>query len=112
MPSSREGTGKPFTKMAAWTSQAHYTFRASNGSVVEVLSNGTRAGSAAVLKHSQRGEAVSPREYYFRTAVRFRAGAPFGYIGCVASPKRVTSMGPTCYRITVDHREHVDAARQ
>jgi hypothetical protein len=56
--------------------EAHYAFRAIGGGVVEVISSGVRAGAPEVLKRLGVGEAVNPREYYFRTAMRFRTGAP------------------------------------
>jgi Protein of unknown function (DUF3237) len=55
--------------------EAHYAFRTHSGAVVEVLSSGVRAASAAVLHRLQAGELVDPCEYYFRTAIRFRTGA-------------------------------------
>jgi hypothetical protein len=56
--------------------EAHYAFRTPGGAVVEVLSSGVRAGPPEVLKRLMAGEAVDRGEYYFRTAMRFRTGAP------------------------------------
>jgi hypothetical protein len=56
--------------------EAHYAFRTASEAVVEILSVGVRAGSPDVLKRLAAGEAVKPTEYYFRTAMRFRTGAP------------------------------------
>lgn len=56
--------------------EAHYAFRTAAGAVVEVLSSGVRAGPPEVLARLMAGEAVDPGEYYFRTAMRFRTGAP------------------------------------
>jgi uncharacterized protein DUF3237 len=56
--------------------EAHYAFRTASGAVVEVLSSGVRAGPPEVLQRLGRGEPVDPGEYYFRTAIRFRTGAP------------------------------------
>jgi hypothetical protein len=56
--------------------EAHYAFRTTTGAVVEVLSSGVRAASGAVLQRLQAGELVDPAEYYFRTAIRLRTGAP------------------------------------
>ena len=56
--------------------EAHYAFRAADGSVIEVISNGVRAGPAAVLQRLQAGAVVDAREYYFRTAIRFRTASP------------------------------------
>jgi hypothetical protein len=55
--------------------EAHYAFRADDRAVVEVISSGVRAASAAVMQRLQAGDSVNPREYYFRTAMRFRTGA-------------------------------------
>jgi hypothetical protein len=55
---------------------AQYAFRTASGAVVEVISSGVRAGSPEVLKRLGDGEPVDPSEYYFRTAMRFRTGAP------------------------------------
>lgn len=60
---------------------AHYAFRVADGAVVEVRSTGLRAGSAEVLRRLGAGETVNPRDYYFRTAMRFSTGAPeFAYL--------------------------------
>ena len=61
--------------------EAHYAFRAATGAYIEVLSSGVRAGSPDVLKRLLADEAVDPGEYYFRTSIRFRTGAPdFAYL--------------------------------
>lgn len=56
--------------------EAHYAFRTASGAVVEVLSSGVRAGPRDVLEQLIAGEPVDPSRYYFRTAIRFRTGAP------------------------------------
>lgn len=56
--------------------EAHYALRTHNGEVVEVLSAGMRSASPQVLQRLNAGESVDPGEYYFRTAIRFRTGAP------------------------------------
>lgn len=56
--------------------EAHYAFRTAAGGVVEVLSSGVRAGAPEVLARLMAGEPVEAREYYFRTAIRFRTGRP------------------------------------
>jgi hypothetical protein len=55
--------------------EAHYALRTANGAVIEVTSNGVRAGPPEVLQRLGAGEAVNPTEYYFRTAMRFRTDA-------------------------------------
>lgn len=56
--------------------EAHYAFRTTSGAVVEVLSSGVRAGPPEVLQRLMRGELVDASQYYFRTLIRFRTGAP------------------------------------
>jgi hypothetical protein len=55
---------------------AHYAYRTAGGAVVEILSNGVRAAAPDILKRLAEGEPVDPAQYYFRTAMRFRTGAP------------------------------------
>ncbi|HEY3800125.1 MAG TPA: DUF3237 domain-containing protein [Caulobacteraceae bacterium] len=55
---------------------AHYALETDAGERIEVTSEGLRAGRPEVLGQLARGEAVDPADYYFRTAVRFRTGAP------------------------------------
>jgi hypothetical protein len=45
------------------------------GTRVQVVSQGLRHGPPEVLAALARGEAVDPAAYYFRTAMRFEAGA-------------------------------------
>lgn len=54
---------------------ARYTFVTVDGSPVLVDSRGLRHGPAEVLEALARGEAVDPARYFFRTLVRFEAGA-------------------------------------
>jgi len=56
--------------------EAHYAFRTADGAVVEVTSSGVRSGPPDVLARLMAGERVEPSAYYFRTAMRFRTGAP------------------------------------
>lgn len=56
--------------------EAHYAFRAADDAIVEVQSIGVRAGAPEVLDRLAAGAAVDPSEYYFRTLIRFRSGAP------------------------------------
>ena len=53
---------------------AHYALREHGGAVIEVRSQGLRTAAPAVLERLARGEEVDPREYYFRTAMRFTTG--------------------------------------
>jgi hypothetical protein len=56
--------------------EARYAIRTTTGAVVEVQSNGVRTGPPEVLERLMRGERVDPGDYYFRTFVRLRTGAP------------------------------------
>lgn len=51
---------------------AHYILETEDGARIEVNSDGLRAGSPEVLDALARGETLSPDQYYFRTAMRFR----------------------------------------
>lgn len=55
---------------------AHYVLRLQDGSLVEVHSHGLRHGPPAVMERLARGEMVDPRDYFFRTTMRFTTGAP------------------------------------
>jgi hypothetical protein len=56
--------------------EAHYAIDLDGHGLVEVLSQGLRAGPPDVLAALARGEAVDPSRYYFRTAMRFRTAVP------------------------------------
>jgi hypothetical protein len=55
---------------------AHYALETDTGDRIEVVSEGLRAGPPEILQRLAAGEAVDPSLYYFRTAMRFRTGAP------------------------------------
>jgi hypothetical protein len=55
---------------------AHYVIQADDGALIEVTSAGMRHGEPSVMARLARGEAVDPSEYFFRTLIRFQAGAP------------------------------------
>lgn len=55
---------------------AHYVIRTDDGALVEIQSEGMRHGPPAVMARLAAGEPVAPREYFFRTLVRFTTGAP------------------------------------
>jgi hypothetical protein len=55
---------------------AHYVICATDGSLIEVKSDGLRHGPPQVMARLARGEAVGPGEYFFRTLMRFTTGAP------------------------------------
>lgn len=55
---------------------AHYVIRTTDGSLVEVNSDGLRHGPPEVMAALGRGEALPPEAYYFRTVMRFTTGAP------------------------------------
>jgi hypothetical protein len=52
---------------------AHYTVRASDGTLIYVHNRGLRVCSAAVLDRMRRGEVVAPVDVYFRSAPVFDA---------------------------------------
>jgi hypothetical protein len=56
--------------------EAHYALETETGARLEVISRGVRSGPPEVMQRLGRGEAVDPALYYFRTAMRFRTGAP------------------------------------
>ena len=55
---------------------AHYVIRTVDGALVEVQSDGLRHGPPEVMERLARGEPVPRDAYFFRTVVRFTAGAP------------------------------------
>jgi Protein of unknown function (DUF3237) len=54
--------------------EARYTVLTDDGAFVYVRNLGLRHGPPDVLERIQRGEAVDPTEYYFRSTPRFEAG--------------------------------------
>ena len=54
--------------------QARYTIEATNGARILVESKGLRHGPPDVVARLAKGEAVDPKLYYFRTAMRFETG--------------------------------------
>ena len=54
--------------------EARYTVLTDDGALVYVRNLGLRHGPTDVLERVQRGEAVDPAEYYFRSTPRFEAG--------------------------------------
>jgi hypothetical protein len=55
---------------------AHYAFETDQGELVEVTSNGLRAGPEAAMRALLAGEPVDPALIYFRSAMRFKTAAP------------------------------------
>ena len=55
--------------------EAHYSLLLDDGARVEIVSSGMRFGPVEVLQRMQRGDAVDPSEYFFRTTIRFQTGA-------------------------------------
>jgi hypothetical protein len=55
---------------------AHYALQTDAGALIEVTSVGLRHAAPDVLERLQRGEPVPVAEYYFRTQMRWRTGAP------------------------------------
>jgi hypothetical protein len=55
---------------------ARYTLRTEDGALIQVTSQGVRHGPPETIARLMRGEEVDPREYYFRTLMRFETSAP------------------------------------
>ena len=55
---------------------AHYVIRCDDDALIEVTSDGLRHGPPEVMAQLARGEAVPREAYFFRTLMRFQAGAP------------------------------------
>jgi hypothetical protein len=55
---------------------ARYTIQADDGALIYVINRGVRHGPAEVLAQLNRGEAVDPASYYFRSAAAFETSAP------------------------------------
>lgn len=52
---------------------AKYTLETDDGILIAVDNRGIRHATPAVMERLTRGEAVDPKDYYFRTAARFEA---------------------------------------
>jgi len=52
------------------------TLREASGALIQVTYGGVRTGPADILARLAKGEAVPPRAYYFRAAMRFETAAP------------------------------------
>ena len=55
---------------------ARYTLQTEDGALIQVVSQGVRHGPPETMARLARGEDVDPREYYFRTVMRFETSAP------------------------------------
>jgi hypothetical protein len=53
--------------------EAKYTLETSDGELIMVTNRGLRHGPPEVIEKLTRGEAVDPRQYYFRTCAEFEA---------------------------------------
>lgn len=56
------------------TVDTRYTARTDDGALVYLATSGVRHGAGDVLRRVAAGEAVDPREYYFRLGVRLESG--------------------------------------
>lgn len=54
---------------------AHYVIQADDGALIEVTSVGMRHAEPPVMERLSRGETVDPKEYFFRTLIRFQTGS-------------------------------------
>ncbi len=59
--------------------EAKYTLESHDGVLIMVTNRGLRHGPAAVIEKLARGEAVDPKDYYFRTAAEFEAPVASAY---------------------------------
>jgi hypothetical protein len=55
---------------------ARYALKEERGGLVQVVSQGMRHGPPEVMARLGRGETVDPKDYFFRTIMRFETGAP------------------------------------
>ena len=83
---------------------AHYALRERRGALIEVRSQGLRAGPPEVLDRLARGEEVPAVEYYFRTVLRFTtADAPLGWmnriIGIATAARHARHVELDVYRL-------------
>ncbi len=61
--------------------EAHYFFKASDGTVIEVTNPGVRVASPEVTEKLAKGELVDPSAYYFRTSPSFKvAFGPYDWL--------------------------------
>ena len=51
--------------------EARYTLRTDDGALIYVINRGYRHGPAEVMQRLAKGEAVDPKEYYFRATPTF-----------------------------------------
>ena len=58
------------------TLDVRLVLQTTDGAAIGMTYRGLRHGPAAVMARLDRGEAVEPSEYYFRTAVAFETAAP------------------------------------
>ena len=58
------------------TLDVRLVLQTADGAAIGMTYRGLRHGPAAVMARLDRGEAVDPSEYYFRTAVGFETAAP------------------------------------
>src|SRR5262245_1287385 len=55
---------------------ARYALKEERGGLVRVVSQGLRHGPPEVMGRLGRGEPVDPKDYFFRSIMRFETGAP------------------------------------
>lgn len=81
---------------------ARYVIKVSNGDLISVRSRGMRTAPVSVLARLERGEAVEPTEYYFRTIMRFDVleSSPFAWLNRVLAVARGRRL-PGCVELSV-----------
>lgn len=61
--------------------EARYFIKTGDGTVIEVTNPGVRTASQEVIEKLAKGEAVDPKDYYFRTTPRFVVkDGPYGWM--------------------------------
>jgi hypothetical protein len=70
------GSDWQFVRSDAVTLDVRLVLKTQDGSLITMMYKGFRHGSAAVLARIDKGEAVEPSEYYFRSSAAFDTAAP------------------------------------
>jgi hypothetical protein len=69
-----------------WQLDVRVTLQTEDGALITMTYKGLRHGPAAVIERLNRGEAVDPAEYYFRTAPFFEtASAKYAWLNGIVS---------------------------
>lgn len=85
--------------------EARYTLKTNDDALIYVYNRGLRHGPKEVMERLASGDAVDPREYYFRTTPIFETGAPEymwlnGLVTIATGERRHTEVLITVYEVT------------